>query len=667
MCSPLGLKSKSVAGLIKEIVREQFKVFQSDMQETVAQVFKMASGLSEDLESTKELVKRLNASHQKLATEMEAKPAKLEVLEIRSQILHIEEEISFSCERPIKDLQEKQRSMGIALEHQSSRSNIYYESLNKTLTQMKEVHEQLLSAERISEQNIPTSGKSVDDNITDYVIGLHERVKTQNLLVLQLYDDLRVQDSKISNLTVELEIQRDYLEGVCDEKLSECRADFRTQLRSIEEDMHSLNRTLESLVFPLDDKIDKMNEQINDLCYDMEILQPLIEHGVPFSLTSEDEQQIETEAMSRKLENLTSVVSGLSSSVELLTKNQKVLKNEAQVHGEISERRINECFVLMEDGLNKTLMVVNSAIDSIQDNYVLKESLNAFRNDPEGCCAGAKKIESVLTLIPQFHQMNESLQAILSENQKHGTTSKISWSSAPASGEHGIPHLSRVQLDHNTTFDQHGHQEARSDLETNQLHPIQEHKDYEVRLQAVESRISKFLANNCASVRNVKAVLTEGEKVVSSRLQILDSRIRALEGKSIRLSLTVPLLNKTAYEARSLCRDVSGRVQEVNASIPRLMKASYQDRLLFQKGFQELMESVLEVRTGVILSNLTLYVDKSIADAEEVITKRLKATPQAAKKPLPPKKMPGGTTINQAGRSQRNTDSTLEAGTAFQD
>ncbi|KAJ6655413.1 hypothetical protein lerEdw1_005410 [Lerista edwardsae] len=655
-----GLKSKSVTGLIKEIIREQFKVFQSDMQETVAQIFKMVSGLSEDLESTKELVKRLNASHQKLTTEMEAKPARLEILEIRSQILHIEEEINFSCERPIKDLQEKQRSMGIALEHQSSRSNIYYESLNKTLTQMKEVHEQLLSAERISEQNIPTAGKSVDDNITDYVVGLHERVKTQNLMVLQLYDDLRVQDSKISNLTVELKIQRDYLEEVCDEKLSECRADFHTQLKSVEEKMHSLNRTLESLVFPLEDKIDKMNEQINDLCYDMEILQPLIEQGVPFSLTSEDEQQIETEAMNRKLENLTSVVSGLSSTVELLTKDQKVLKNEAQVHGELSERRINECFVLMEDGLNKTLMVINSAIDSIQDNYVLKETLNAFRNDPEGCCAGAKKMESVL--IPQFHQMNESLQALLSEDQKHGITSKTIWSSAPSSGEHGLPHLSRVHLDRNTTsFNQREHQEARGDLETNLLHPTQERNDYEVRLQAVESKISKFLANNCASVRNIKAVLTEEEKVVSAQLRILDSRIRALEGKSIRLSLTVPLLNKTVYEARSLCRDLSGRVQEVNASIPRLMKASYQDSLLFQKGFQELTESVLEVRTGMILSNLTLYVDKSIAEAEEAITKRLKATPQVAKKPLPPKKTPGGTATNQAGRSQRNTDSTLEA------
>lgn len=654
-----GIKSKTISGLIKEIVKEQFKVFQSDMQETVAQIFKMVSGLSEDLESSKELVKRLNASHQKFAAEMEARPTKLEIVDIRSQILHIEEEISVSCERPIRDLQEKQNSMVIALEHQSSRSNIYYESLNKTLTQMKEVHEQLLSAERNTEKNIPTVGKSVNDNLTDYMVGLHERVKTQNLMVLQLYDDLRVQDSKISNLTVELQIQRDYLEGVCDVKLSECKADFQTQLKSIEESMHSLNRTTESLVFSLDDKIDKMNEQINDLCYDMEILQPLIEQGVPFSLTSEYEQQIETETMSRKLENLTSIVSGLSSTVELLTQNQKELKNEAQVHDEISERRINECFLLMEDGLNKTLMVVNSAIDSIQDNYVLKETLDAFKNDPEGCCGGAKKMETVLTLIPQFQQMNESLYALLSEKQKHGITSRITWSSY---GEHGIPQPSRVHLDHNeTSINLNKRQEARGDVDTNLLIPTQEDKDYEVRLQAVEAKISKFLANNCASVRNVKAVLTEGEKVVSGQLQALDSRIRALEGRSIRISLTIPVLNRTAYEARSLCRDVSGRIQEVNASIPRLMKASYQDNLLFQKSFQEFTESVLEVKTGMILSNLTWYVDKSIADAEDSITKRLKAIPQVPKKPPPPKKTPGGTTINQAGRSQRNTDTTLEA------
>lgn len=664
-----GLKSKSITELVKEIVKEQFKVFQSDMQETMAQILRIVSGLSEDLEGAKALVRRLNASHQRFATERENTPTKIEILEIKSQMLHIEEEISITCDRPIKDLYEKQKSMEIALEHQSSKSNVYYESLNKTLTQIKQVHEQLLSAEQVSDQNIPAAEKSISDNLTDYMSGLHEKVRTQNLMVLQLYDDLRIQNSKISNLTVALEIQKDYLQGKCDGMLSKCREDFQVQLKDVAENAHTLNKTLENLVYPLDDKMDKMNEQINDLCYDMEILQPLIERGDLFSLTSDDEQQIATDALSKKLENLTSVVGDLNSTIQELTKSQKKLKTEYQAYDELSERRINECFVLMEDGLNKTMTVLNGAIDSIQDNYVLKETLYALTNKTEACCSGTEKVESIVTLIPQFQQMNKSLQMLMHENPKVGSASKTTWPfpSSDDYNQNGLPHLSHVHHNQNTTLlnlQEHpqdaGHQEKKL------LYPTQEREDHEFRLQAVEAKIAKFLANSCVSVRNVKAALTEKDNVFSVQFQALRSRIAVLETKSIHVSLSMPLLNKTAYEARRLCQEVSGSIQKVNASLPRFMKAAQTDRLLFQKGFRELTESMLEVKAAAILSNLTWHVDKSLADAVNNITKRLKSTPQIVKKqPATVKKVTGDVSTSLSGRSQRNTDATLEAGNTF--
>ncbi|XP_060635225.2 multimerin-1 isoform X2 [Anolis sagrei] len=659
-----GLKSKSITELVQEIVKEQFKFLQSDMQETVAQIFKIVSGLSDDIENTKELIKSLNVSQQKIVTEITHRPTKVEIQEIRNEILHIEQDISFTCDKPIKVLQEKQRSMEVALEHQSSKSNLYYESLNKSLSQMKEVHEQLLSAEQRSDQNVPTAGKSVSDNLTDYMISLHEKVKKQSLMVLQLHDDLRVQDSKISNLTVTLEIQKDTLEEECNGMLSKCRSDFEMQLKGMEENMRSLNKTLENLVFPLDEKMDKMNEQINDLCYDMEILQPLIEQGVPFSSNSEYEQQIETEAINRKLENLTSVVTILNSTIQELTKNQKQLKTDAQAHDEMSERRINECFVLVEDGINKTLTVLNEAVDSIRDNYVLKETLSTFKNETEACCSWVETVESVSALVPQFQQMNESLQILINGNHKLDFTSKIIRNASEASpDENIIPHASPVRHDQSKiSLTLQGHQQEIGHLDEKQVHPMQEHKDYEVRLQVVEAKINKFLANNCVSVRNVKAAATENEKVVSGQLQALSSRIRALEAKSIRLSLSMPLINKTAYEAWGLCKDVSGSIQAMNASIPRMMKLPHPDTLLFQKGIEELTESMLEVKAGMILSNLTWYVDRSLADAADRITKRLKAVPAVSKKPPPVKKMPVNTTANQAGRNQRNTDNTLDTG-----
>ncbi|XP_060103040.1 multimerin-1 [Heteronotia binoei] len=665
-----GLKSKSINELVKEIVKEQIKVSENDMQETLVQIFKMMSDLSENLESTKEMVKSLNTSQQKLALEIKNRPVKTEILEIKTQILHIEEEISVTCDLPIRDLQEKQKAMGVALEHQSSKSDIYYESLNKTLSQMKEVHEQLLSAERVSDQNIPTAteSKSVSDNITDYMIGLHEKVKTQSLMVLQLYDDLRVQDSKINNLTLALEIQKDSLPGAFDDVFSECRREFQTRLKEAEENMLTLNRTMENLMFPLDDKMDKMTEQINDLCYDMEILQPLIEQGVPFSLPSDDEQQIERDTVNRKLENLTSLVTGLSSTIEELTKSQKKLKDEAQAHKEESERRIEECFVLMEDGLNKTMIVINGAIDSIQDNYVMKGTLDSLRNETRACCHGAENLESILTWIPQFQLMNESLQILVNENQKHGfVTRRTVPFSDPSSGEQGrisFPDLSQVHQVWNTTTlsNTQEHPRDTGHQEETLLQPVQEHEDHEVRLQAVEAKIAKFLANSCISVRNVKAVLSEKDKEVSGQFQTMSSRIRALEAKSIRVSVSIPLLNKTAYEARSLCQDVSGRIQEVAASVPRLMQVGHPDTVLFQKGLQEFTESVLEMKAGMILSNLTSYVDKSLNDAIYNMTKRLKPPPPVVKKPGPVKKTPANTTTGQSGRSQRNTDTALDAG-----
>ncbi|ETE68240.1 Multimerin-1, partial [Ophiophagus hannah] len=636
-----GFKSKGVTELIKEIVKEQFKAFQSDMQETVAQIFKITSDLSEDLENTKGLVKGLNKSCQRFALDIENRPTRVEILDIRTQILHIEEDISFTCERPIKELQEKQRSLEADLEHQSSKSEIYYGSLNKTLTHMKEAHEQLLSVEQSSVQNLPVAAESMNDNLTNFVTNLQEKMKTQNLMVLQLYDDLRIQDNKINNLTISLEIQGHDLQGRCDNVLSKCRSDIQMQISSVEGDIRSLNKTVESLVFPLDDKMEKMNEQINDLCYDMEILQPLIEQGVPFSLSSEDELRLETDTISRKLENLTSLVTTLNFTIEELHKNQKELKNDAQGHDEISKRRIDECFVLMEDGLNKTMMIINSAVDSIQDNYVLKETLNTWKNETEACCDHGEKMENVLTLIPQFQKMNESLQILVNQNEKP----KRIWPLVESSfGEENIHHLSRGHPNPNTTLlntEEHkidtGHPDEKILLSSN------EYNDHEMRLQAVEEKIIKFLANNCVSVRNVKAAATENEKTVSAQLQTFNSRIRALEAKSIRLSLSIPLINKTANEARNLCQDVSGTIREMNGSLPKLMPAVHSGGILFQKGYQELTGAMVEAKTETLLANLTLYVDKSLERAVDTITKRLKAAATLPKKPLPGKKMPVNT------------------------
>ncbi|KAJ7418053.1 Multimerin-1 [Pitangus sulphuratus] len=661
-----GLKSRSVNELIKDIVREHFKVFQGEMQESMAQIFKTMSSLSGELENTKELVKHLNETQQKFAQEKDNGPTSLDILELKSHMVQMKEEMALTCDKPMKALQEKQKSLEVNLEHQQSRNAIYYESLNRTLTEIRDAHEQLLSAEQSSRQSIPSADKVMEYNLTEYMFTLHEKVKKQGMMVLEIYDDLRVQDSKISNLSVALEIQRDSVLGVCDDMLSESRANFQTQLAATQENVLVLNKSLSDLFLPLDNKMDKMNEQINDLCYDMEILQPLIEQGVPFSLNAEYEQQIQVKDINEKLENLTIAIDIMGSAMKELSKSQEELKNESQAYHELFESRVNECSMEIEDGLNKTMIVINSAIDSIQDNYVLKDTIHALRNETEICCGRTEKLDSLLAFIPQFQQLNESLQTLLN-NKKYEFTSQVapSLSVLPykESDKSILHNFSRVfYILNDTSSKVENQQQDISRLEEKLLDSVEESKDHEVRLLNVESKISKFLANNCVSLKRTNAASTEKEQVVSLQLQTLSSRIKALEVKSIRFSNIIPLVNKTAHEAWGLCQVTNNSIQRVNASIPVLIKSAQPDIPLLQRGLKELIESVLEVKAGTILTNLTQHVDISVSNTVNNITKFQKQMKPAVKKPAPAKKIAANITMSLASRSQRNTDNTIDPG-----
>uniref|UniRef100_A0A8C5XAF1 Multimerin 1 n=1 Tax=Malurus cyaneus samueli TaxID=2593467 RepID=A0A8C5XAF1_9PASS len=661
-----GLKSRSVNDLIKDIVGEHVQVFQGEMQESMAQIFKTMSSLSGDLENTKELVNHLNETQKKFAQEKDGGPTELDILELKSHMVQMREEMALTCDKPVKALQEKQKSLEVNLEHQQSRSAIYYESLNRTLTEMRDAHEQLLSAEQSSRQSIPSADKVMERNFTEYMITLHEKVKRQGVMVLEIYDDLRVQDSKISNLSIALEIQRESVLGVCDDMLSESRTDFQAQLAAVQESVLALNKSLSDAFLPLDNKMDKMNEQINDLCYDMEILQPLIEQGVPFSLTSEYEQQIQAKEFQGKLENLTAVISRMSSAMKELSKTQEGLKNESQAYQEWFESRVNECSMEIEDGLNKTMIIINSAIDSIQDIYVLKDMLHALRNESEVCCGRAEELDSLLAFIPQFQQLNESIQS-MRYNKKYEFTSQVvsslsdlSYKESDKSIIHNFTRVFHILNDTSSKVEKQ--QQDISRLEEKLYDSVEDSKDHEVRLLNVESKISKFLANNCVLLKKTQAASTEKEQVVSLQLQALSSRIKALEAKSIRFSNIIPLVNKTAHEARGLCQDANSSIQKVNTSIPVLIKLAQPDIPLLQRGLKELIESVLEAKAGIILTNLTQHVDVSMVNAMSNITKLQKQLKPVIKKPAPAKKVAGNVTMSLASRSQRNTDNAIDPG-----
>ncbi|KAL2780591.1 multimerin-1 precursor [Daubentonia madagascariensis] len=665
-CGDPGLKSKSINELVKDIVREQFKIFQNDMQETVAQLFKTVSSLSEDLENTRQIIQKVNKSvvsiavQQKSVLMQENRPTLTDIADLRNHIVNVRQEMTFTCEKPIKELEVKQSHLEGALEQERSRSVLYYESLNRTLSKMKEVHEQLLSTEKVSEQKNVPAVESVTNNVTEYVSTLHENIKKQGLMMLQMFDDLHIQDSKINNLTIALEMEKESVRDECEAMLSKCRNDFKFQLKDTEENVHVLNQTLAEVLFPMDNKMDKMSEQLNDLTYDMEILQPLLEQGASLRQTMTYEQPKEAVVTRKKLENLATAVNSLNLLIKELTKRHNLLRNEVQSRGDVLERRISEYALEMEDGLNKTMTIINNAIDFIQDNYVLKETLSTIKYNPEAHHKCTADMETILTFISQFQRLNDSIQILINDNQRYNFVLQVAkaLSDIPKDEKRSQSNFQRIyQMFNETTSQMRRYQQNMSHLEEKILSATKISKNFETRLKGIESKVTQTLIPYYISLK--KSNVATNERNQNIQLQVLNSRFKELEAKSNHLSINFSLLNKTLYEVLTMCHNASTSMSKLNATIPKLIKGSLPDIQLLQKGLTEFVEPIIEIKIQAALSNLTWYIDRSLSGNLANVLKSQKQVKSLLKKPYALKKPTVNLTTVLIGRNQRNTDNII--------
>ncbi|XP_003790061.1 multimerin-1 [Otolemur garnettii] len=664
-----GLKSKSINELVKDIVREQFKIFQSDMQETVAQLFKTVSSLSQDLENTRQIIQTVNESVVSIAVQrtsvlmQEKRPTLTDLVELRDDIVNIRQEMTVTCEKPVKELEEKQSHLESALQQERTRNLLYYESFNRTLSKMREVHERLLSTEKVTGQKNVPAVPSAANNVTEYLSTLQENMRKQGVMLLQMIDDLHVQDSKINNLTVALDVEKESVRDECEAMLSKCRNDFKFQLKDTEENVHVLNQTLAEILFPMDNKMDKMSEQLNDLTYDMEILQPLLEQGASLRQITTHAQSKEEAVTRKKLETLTIAVNSLNFLIRELTKRHNLLKNEVQSHGEVLERRINENALEMEDGLNKTMTIINNAIDFIQDNYVLKETINSIKYTPEAHQKCTKDMETILTFISQFQHLNESIQILVNDNQRYNFVLQVARALAdiPKDGKLSQSNFQKIYQTFNETTSQvRKYQQNISRLEEKILSASEISKKFETRLQGIESKVTQTLIPYYISLKkDKKDDAATNERNQALQLQVLNSRFKALEAKSIYLSINFSSLNKTLYEVLATCHNASASISELNATIPKWVKGSLPDILLLQKGLTEFVEPIIEIKTQAVLSNLTWYIDRSLSGNLANVIKSQKQVKSVLKKPNALKKPTVNLTTILIGRTQRNTDNVI--------
>lgn len=660
-----GLKSKSINDLVKEIVREQFKIFQNDIEETVAQLFKTVSTVSKELENVRQIIQQVNESvisvavQQKSVLMQENRPTSIDILDLKDHIVNIRQEMTLMCEKPVKELEAKQTRLEDALEQERSSRILYYESLNKTLSKMKEVQEHLLSTEQVSNQKTVPIPVSVSNNFTEYVSTLHQNIKKQGLMLLQISDDLHAQDSKINNLTLALEMEKESVREECEDMLSKYRDGFKVQIKDTEENLQVLNQTLIEFLFPMDNKMDKMNEQLNDLTYDMEILQPLLEQGASLRETMTYEQPKEVVATKKKVESLTSAVNSLNVLTKELTRRYNLLRNEVQSRGDALERRIDEHALEMEDGLNKTITIVNDAIDFIQDNYVLKETLNIIKYNPEIHHKCTQNMDTILTFISQFQHLNDSIQILVNDSQRYNFVLQVAKALAyiPKDEKLRPSNFQKISKMFNETSSQViKFQQNISHLEEKILSATKISKNFETRLQGIESKVTKMLTPYYVSLKKDSAATNESNQAL--QLHVLNSRFKALEAKSIHLSINLSLINKTLYEVVTTCHDASRSISELNATIPKRIKDSLPNIQLLQTSLAEYVESVIEIKTQIALSNLTWYINQSLSSSLANIVKSQKQIKASLKKPNTLKTTVNLTTV-QIGRAQRNTDNIL--------
>ncbi|XP_055967297.1 multimerin-1 [Sorex fumeus] len=658
-----GLKSKSFNDLVKDIVKEQFKTFQTDIQETVAQLFKTVSRVSEELESTRQTIRQVNESlvsievQQKSLILQENKPILTDILDLKKHVVNIRQEMNFTCEKPMKELEAKQMHLENALEQEHLQRILYYESFNKTLSEVKEGYDHLSSTEQVSAQKSVLGTESVGSDVSEDLSTLHEKIQRQDLRMLQLFDEIQVQDSKINNLTISLEMKKESVRSEWENKLSKHRSDLEMQIRESEENIQVLNQTLVEVVFPMDKKMEKMKEQINDLIYDMEILQPLLEQGPSLRQRITNGQSKEDAVTRKKLDNLTGAVNTLNFHLKELSKNHNLLRSEVQSRSDSLDRRINDYALEMEDGLNKTMTIMNNAIDFVQDNYVLKETFSTIQTNSGVHHECNQNMKTILTFISQFQHLNDSIQILINDNQRYNLILQLAKALADVPKDEklsGFSFQKIYQLLNETTSQVIKYQQNVSHLEEIVLSATKNSTRFETRLQDIESKLTKVLIPYYVSLKKVSEATKEKDQAL--QLQVLSSRFKALEAKSIYLSVNLSLLNKTVHEALMMCHDASAQTSELNATIPEWIRGSLPDIQLFQKDMREFVESVIEMKTQVVLSNLTWYVNRSLSSGLVNPVKFQKQFKPFMKKPNTLKKSTANLTTILTGRTQRNTN-----------
>lgn len=391
------------------------------VQESIANVFKTMSGLSLDLMAAKANLEQINGAITKLLSaqktgEERNKKMVNEIDSLRDQVSSIEYDAVNRTKETTK-MFDKCSSPEDQLHLEKQKRIFLFNSLNYALSQFKEIQSNSLI------RDLAVSEGQWDNNSwTQPELLLGDVVRNQTLSIVQLQLELQRQEMRFENITSVVG-QQHLIDATFKILTVQCK---QAMLPLLVSHIRMVNQTLWDRVRVIDLAVNAIEEKVGHMSNDLKKLMPLTEKLNLTKVAQKDKNQITP--ITKQLEDLTPTVSVLNMTVTYLEKIQDEMRNQSQETEEEIKEKLKGCQDGIEGALNDTMTVINSAIDSVKDDYYI------FQGNIENSNIRLSKIhedfnekfQSLLDLKVDIDSLNTFVLSMQIQMEKSDAASNVS-------------------------------------------------------------------------------------------------------------------------------------------------------------------------------------------------------------------------------------------------
>ncbi|XP_048834874.1 multimerin-1-like isoform X2 [Brienomyrus brachyistius] len=646
------LKSEAMQEMFKEIVQEQIQAYESAMQKSTANIFKTMSRLSLDLMATKANLEQINEAITKLLSahkigEERNKKIANEIDSLRDQISSMEYD-AVNCTKETKKMFDKCTSLEDQLHLEKQKRIFLFNSLNYTLSQVKEIQSNsLIRDSAVSESQWDNNSWTQPTSI------LGDVVRNQTLSIVQLQQELQRQEMRIENITSMVGQQKHHVDATFETLTVQRKQDMGELVSHI----RLINQTLWDRVRPIDVAVNAIEEKVGQMSNDLKELVPLTEK---LNLTwAAQNDNNEVTPIAKQLEDLTAAVTVLNMTVTNLEKMQDEMRNQSQETEEEVKEKLKGCQDGIEDALNDTMTVINSAIDSVKDDYYILQGNIENANDRLSKIHEdfTEKFQSLLDLQVDIDSLNTSVLSMQIQMEKSDAASNVSnmflypaLKGDESNKAENLTHLSHKL--HDVFSKLENHQTAISHLQ--KANSSIEFGECRMRLRSLEVMMNA-LGSNITSVMKPKKkpALEPG---LAWKYKDLSKQVQDLDTKTFNLSHEVLWLKGSTSQAWLTCRNVSAALDLMHIYIPQIFQEHINLSLLHRSLSEVLHPESQDLNNSALGSNPTAFLTSTLTYILQNIS-LLQRHAQELDRRMETIFVPNSTV--SLGRNQQDTDTTL--------